>query len=385
MDPYLLAFLAVFCGWAALSLWVLLDRARYDRLLASLRTGSTRHRLRWRTLARLVSESSSDPELTEALVRHVLETNEQKIVAAASEDRAAWRRIEAVRILALADHPQSLPLLERMLADGDEEVSAAAATILAENRNEQATSVLVDALHSGTCPARWASALLERRTVPPQLLAPLLDDPRADVRAAATRLLGTSGAAGTQIDAVLVGLCDDPEAEVRAAAARALGDRGSRSAVRRLEPMLADRVWFVQVRAARALGQLGGVESGGSIAGLLSSPTWWVRQAAKEALVGLGPSVAPQLLPVLDHPDAFARNSCAEVLQNLGVVDRLVATANGNSRAAEVAVATEQLRKIVRAGGPRVEESVLAKAGPALRAHLAGAAEEGPRQEVRAA
>src|SRR5206468_1868832 len=128
----------------------------------------------------------------EALSHYVLRTDEQSVLDAAREKRKGWRSVEAVRILARANHPESLPALEQLLADGDEEVTAAAATILGEMTDERATSLLINALQTQACPARWVSALLERRKVPVRLLTPLLDDSRPGVREAAIRLLAKS-------------------------------------------------------------------------------------------------------------------------------------------------------------------------------------------------
>src|SRR5439155_11936972 len=136
----------------------------------------------------------------------------------------------------------------------------------------------------------------------------------------------------------------------RAAASRALGRRRSPAAVTRLESLLADPVWFVQVQAARSLGTLHSVESTGRITDLLASPRWWVRQAAKDALVELGPDVKAELVPLLDHPDPFARNSCAEVLQDLGIVDDLVVEASMPSKTSRPSDAAVLLAKILTAG-----------------------------------
>ncbi len=362
MTPYVLAFLVVFSAWLGLSAWMIVDRAAHDRLVADLRRGARGHRLRWGTVAKLAADAASDPELSRALVRYVMDTDERGVAATARDPREGWRAVEAVRILARAGHRECVSDLERMLRLGDEEMRAAAVTVLAEIDDERSTALLIEALRSGRCPASWAVPILERRSLPARLLQPLLDDPSLGVRAVGTRLLARSDAADATVERMLLRLCRDRDADVRAAACRALGERGSAKAVRHLESLLDDPVWFVRIRAARALGQLGSVASAAGIARLLASRTWWVRQAAKETLVDLGPAVLPQLLPMLDHADAFARNSCAEVLQNLGLIDQLLVdsdTADPATRAASRAL----LDKIVAAGGSRVESAVGAGAG----------------------
>lgn len=316
-------------------------------------------------MARLAADSSSDPALADALTHYVLETDEERIVATALDPGAGWHGIQAVRILARAGHPQALPALEHMLSSGDEDVRAAAVTVLGDLQDERATALLIEALRSGACPPLWASALLDHRSIPKTLLLPLLDDAAPDVRAVATGLLARVTGSEPEVDEILLRLCDDPQAEVRAAACGALGERGRAEAASRIVPMLGDPVWFVQVRAARALGRLHDVESADKIADLLGSRSWWVRQAAKETLVDLGPAVKDELVPWLDHHDGVARNSCAEVLQNLGVVDDLVAEADDHSSPARAAAATALLRKILTAGGERVVDAATEVAGPA--------------------
>jgi HEAT repeat protein len=357
------ALLAVFAAWLVLSAWVVLDHVVYDRLVASVRKGSRRHRLRWRTLARFAADSSSDLELANALTTYVVETDEQRIVAAALDPGSGWHGIQAVRILARAGHPQVLPALERMLASDDEDVRAAAVTVLGGVEGERATALLIEALRTGACPPRWTAALLDCRPIPKALLLPLLEGERADVRAAATRLFARVDAADAEADGILLRLCADSEADVRAAVCSALGERGNTAAAECIVPMLRDPVWFVQVRAAKALGCLHDVTSAGKIAELLESPFWWVRQAAKDTLVDLGPEVKDQLLPWLDSDDAFARNSCAEVLQNLGILDDLLDEAHDASNPGRAASASELLRKILAAGGGRVVDAVAETAG----------------------
>jgi len=380
------ALLTVFLAWLGLSTWVVVNRIAYERLVAGVRRGSKHHRLRWRAMAQLAADSSSDPELADALTRYVLETDERRVVDKALDPRGGWRGIQAVRILARAHHPQTLPALERMLSSGNEDVRAAAVTVLGDMEGEQATALLITALRTGACPPRWASATLDRRTIRMEMLETLLDEATPEVRAVATQLLGRVDPSDAKADEILLRLCGDPDADVRAAACGALGQRGGTRAIERITPMLRDHMWFVRVRAARALGRLGDVGSAGAIAELLESPFWWVRQAAKDALVDLGPSVKDQLVPWLDHRDAFARNSSAEILQNLGVVDDLVAEVKESSDPARAAAATVLLRKILAAGGDRVVDAVNEGSGSAIGEALADpAVDESPADKMQAA
>jgi HEAT repeat protein len=369
VNPYLLTVAAVVAAWFLFSGWVVVERALYDRRLRAVRAGRLSHLSR-RALARLAADTSSEPQLAASIGEYLLEHDRERLLASAYSGRGGWDRVEALRILVLAREPLDLAELRRMLDDEDEEIAATAATIVAGIRGDEAASVLLDALRAGGSSSRWIAALLERRRLHPSLLLPLLDDPTPAVRDAAIRLLGGSVEVDDSVLGKLEDLADDPRPDTRAAAARSLGRLGSMRSVRKLRSLLQDRVWFVQIQAARSLGRLGSIESAPEIVGLLSSRTWWVRQAAKDALIDLGPAVTPVLIELLDDPDTFARNSLAEVLQDLGKVESLVqaVTAEPDPARSKESVAT--LAKILAAGGPGFARSVLEGLQPISRDEL---------------
>jgi HEAT repeat protein len=339
-------------------------------------------------LARLAADSSSDPELADSLARSVLERDEPAVLAAAYGKGTAWRRVEALRVLARAGHPISITELRRILAEGEDEVVATAATLLADIEGEEATSALIAGLGSGGSQTRWIAALLERRAVPARLVKALADDARPAVREAGIRLLGSSTEPDRWIDRELEDRCGDPLAEVRASAARALGRRSRPGVESVLGRLLEDPVWFVQVQAARALGRLDSVGSARQIASLLASTEWWVRRAAKDALVALGPRIGGDLVSLLDHPDPFARNSLAEVLQDIGIVDRLVADVQSSSPASGSRQSELTLRRVLAAGGPRFTAAVLGQMRPEMRNRFSSflsTSEEATDQKARAA
>jgi hypothetical protein len=108
---------------------------------------------------------------------------------------------------------------------------------------------------------------------------------------------------------------------VRKAAVESLGVVGGPLAAETALRLLDDPVWFVRAHAARALGDMERADLAPRVLALLADAQWWVRTAAKDALQAMGPGVAPDVAAALAHPDRFARNGAAEVLQNLGVLD----------------------------------------------------------------
>ncbi len=371
---YVVAFLCVFAAWLALSAWVVCSRVVHDLGVASVLRGP-RSRLHRRAAERMAADASADPRVAGVLAEHVLEADSPRVLETAMDGSGtikAWRRAEALKILVRAGHPVSIAALERALAGEDGEIAAAAVTILGDIEDEHAASALVRALQAEACSPAWIAAQLDDQAVPnAHLLRPLLRDPKPAVRAWAARLLARSGGQDESLERELAELCRDPDADVRAAAVQALGGVGGDAAAEQACALLADPVWYVKVRAARALGQLGRAEHAQPIAELLADTQWWVRAAAKDALLALGPGVMEELIPLLDHPDEFARNGTAEVLQNLGLIDSLVAEVGALRPGSPAALAVRALlRKILAAGGPRLSKALLARAEPEARSQL---------------
>jgi HEAT repeat protein len=366
---YVLAVGSIVLAWLAFSIWIVADRMVYDRRLRAVREGRG-GRLSWRVLARLAADSREDPALGGALARYVLERDEPGIVAIAYGRRPGWRQAEALRLLARAGYPISTAELERLLEQGDDEVTATAATILADIPGDQATAALLRGLERGGSQTRWIAVLVERRGAPADLVHPLADNPKPEVRQAALRLLGSTPDRAPWIVEELERRCQDTLPDVRAAAARALGRRGQPTASETLDFLLDDPVWFVQVQAARALGRLGSTASVCRLASLLASEEWWVRQAAKDALVDLGPKVSGELVDLLAHPDDFARNGLAEVLQNVGFVDELVADVEATPVTVSSSRSETMLRDVLAAGGTQFAAAVLAQMQPEIRARF---------------
>jgi HEAT repeat protein len=278
---------------------------------------------------------------------------ERRLLARATSHRTRFgrgRRVSALRALCRAGHPDAPALIRQSLADRDAEIVGAAIRALGELGDEWAAEMLVEALRNDACPRSWIAAQLERMAPAiAHLLVPLLDDPQAPVRFWAATLLARYP--GLPVDE-LVARTRDPDANVRAAAVETLGALGRAEALPAALALLGDPAWFVRVHACRAAGALGTPAVAGRVALLLADEWWWVRSAAKDALRGFGRDIVSLVVPYLENTDRFARNGAAEVLQDVGFVDRLVARDPEG----------ELLARIYAAGGPRLRAAAEGRA-----------------------
>jgi HEAT repeat protein len=166
------------------------------------------------------------------------------------------------------------------------------------------------------------------------------------------------------LESELAALTEDPDARVRKAAIASLGRIGDRVAADSAVRLLADSVPFVRAHAARALGELERPDCAPKVAILLGDREWSVRAAAKQSLVAMGTEVWPVLMRCLDHSDGFVRNGAAEVFQNLGVLDSLIVMEAASDEPSPSKV--DLLRRIAEAGGTRLTDSLVERAGPAM-------------------
>jgi HEAT repeat protein len=144
-----------------------------------------------------------------------------------------------------------------------------------------------------------------------------------------------------------------------------LGDRVAAVTALRL---LNDPVPFVRASAVRAIGKLDRDDLAEDVAALFGDRDWWVRFAAKECLEGMGPDIWPVLVRLLDDPDRFVRNGAAEVFQNLGVLDSFIVMEAATDDPADRKI--DLLRRIASAGGLRLTDSLLERAGAKLAPRL---------------
>jgi HEAT repeat protein len=165
-------------------------------------------------------------------------------------------------------------------------------------------------------------------------------------------------------------LSTDESAPVRKVALEALAGVKPSAAIPIAVVGMGDPVGYVRSRAIRTLARLGTHarrspvrhEIARHIVSMLADDEWEVRLAAKESLTSMGPEIWREVAAGLDSEDRFARNSAAEVLQNLGLLDRLIDdVGRGVEPSAEV---VGVLDRAFREGGPGLVDAALARSNP---------------------
>ena len=277
--------------------------------------------------------------------------------------RTKWRRTTALRILWRLRHPRILELLALAAEQPDTDVAASAFALLGRMDDMRAVAVLLDALTRREHPASRVAVHLDRSPLDLSgQLMPLLLHRDATVRFWAAVLLGRYG--GDRLETALAAAAEDGDPRVRKAAVESLSRVGDRLAAATAVKLLADPISFVRANAARALGRMDRSEEASRVARLLADRDWWVRFAAKQALEAMGTEVWPAVYPYLTHADRFARNSAAEVFQNLGLLDSLIMLEAASDDPAPQKI--EMLRCIAAAGGVRLTDALIARAGPVI-------------------
>ncbi len=385
LSPYTVALGALVLVWLGVSAYVVVTRALFDLAGLSFHTarrvldrrlarGVPPERalagLPRRTLAGIAADASTPPAIAEAAARRLLARRRGRVVNQARSHRSdtdKWRRLAALRILSLAGSAVAKPELARALRDHDLDVVGGAVTILGARSDRGSAAMLVAALREGRYSrSRIASQLDSFATPISDLLRPLLDDPEPAVRQWGATLLARYP--DPEIEVELATLIVDEDPQVRAAVLKSLTSNESRLAAPAAVTALSDPVWFVRVHAARALGRLGRVDQAAEVVTLLSDPQWWVRTAAKESLQQLGDEAAPAVLSALRSDDGFVRDGAAEVLQNIGVVDELLARLEGSP---QDELAQRTLRSIFEAGGRAVADAAIKRAAASGSARAA--------------
>ena len=320
--------IALGLAWFALSAWVVIGRARADRLRrasARLRRESARELARFaagtgafggwprRRLRRVAGG-----ELAPASVRA---TRELVGVEPGRLERRATRRSErgllALRILARGDSPEAFALIRQARLGGRERVIAGLVAIVSELDSLEADEFLLSVLVAGDHPrSRTATELTHRVPRLRDKLLALAAHPDGAIRYWALMLLANAATEAAVVAAAVEG-CGDLEAAVRGAAARVLGAAGSLEPLFALRGLLGDEVFFVRAHAVRAVGELEAGSIAHEAAALLADPNWWVRAAAKEALLALGEDGLEAAAATLHSEDRFAREAAADLVLRL--------------------------------------------------------------------
>jgi hypothetical protein len=249
--------------------------------------------------------------------RMIAACGEARLVAAASEhhtEAGRWRRVRALRTLALGGAPTGLDLLEQASTSDDREFVAAVVTLLGLVGDRRAAKLLLGLLTSGRVPGSRVAAQLDRFPIAVvDEIWPLRRHGDAAVRRWGAVLLRRYGSRDDVAEALQT-LAVDSDPYVRKAALTSLAAAGGAVAVRTAERALADPVGVVRAHAALALRALEAVETAWQVATLLGDREWIVRSAARRTLESFGPSAAWSVIPALSSGDAFERHGAEAIL-----------------------------------------------------------------------
>ena len=285
-------------------------------------------------------------------------------------ERGKWRRMAALRILNRLSRPGQIDLLEHAVGQADGDVASVALSLLGELNDARAGELLIGALIRKRHPASRVAIHIDRSPLHlADRLRPLLLDADPDMRFWAAVMLGRYlDVADLERD--LIPMVDDPDPRVRKAAIESLGRIGDDLSASAAVRLLSDPVAFVRAHAARAIGKLDRPDLASQVAALLGDRDWWVRFAAKQTLEAMGSDVWPLLVPCLSSADRFVRNGAAEVFQNLGLLDSLILMEAASDDPAPHKI--DMLRRIAAAGGVRLTDSLVERAGPTIGPRVRG-------------
>jgi HEAT repeat protein len=206
-----------------------------------------------------------------------------------AQSRRWWKRLGAVRLLAVVGKPAHRLALHRLLLDRHPAVQLAAASCLSRVNDPELVSLVVETLPRRPVAVRHYlfGALKEcwHSTVP-LLRARLRADTPADRLEVWVNL--AEAIPTPEILARVLPLSTHRSAGVRIAVARALKHYFHADAVAALDTLLEDDDWRVRAQAARALGALHATASIEPLGRALNDDAWWVRFRAGLSLAQLG-------------------------------------------------------------------------------------------------
>jgi len=241
-------------------------------------------------------------------------------------ERAAWLRglahaddsvrLGTLRCLAWIAPPDGTALVAPLIHDPSAEVRAEAAAAVGRLGDEDAPMLLFELLGDESELIQESAMESLSRMSPPRVLPLLVQalasgDADARVRAAQTLGLLRDGAA---LPALVVASRDEREA-VRAAAMQALGELGGPEALVVLREGLQDASGVVRQQAVLALGRLREPESAPLLLPLVAAEDPRLRFAAVRALGQIrNPAAVPTLLPLLGDSRKELRFAAVEAL-----------------------------------------------------------------------
>lgn len=148
---------------------------------------------------------------------------------------------------------------------------------------------------------------------------------------------------------ILSPLADDPGAEIRARAARVLAYVRNERAAEKLRRLLKDEAWFVRLHAVRSLARRHDACATALLPASLTETHWRVREAAAHALSQWGATGVYQLVRAFQSTrDVYAREQIAEEIETSGEFARMLARCAASGAGLEF----EALKGIVRMRKP---------------------------------
>ncbi|HEY1264260.1 MAG TPA: HEAT repeat domain-containing protein [Terriglobales bacterium] len=235
-----------------------------------------------------------------------------------------WRRQRALVSLGRTRAPEGIPALSEALRDRNPENRLAALRGLGRMACPEAAEEILSWLGEVglTVPALpLQNALIQCCAERPQVLLPFLQYSEGQLREVLARVLGE--VATPSIAAEILHLSSDDLPELRAATARALSNSQPAVAIRVLEDLAQDAVWFVRLRALVSLGKLNHPDAVSALLTGLSDANRLVRLRAGEALIDPGKEMVPIFERVVSMHDRYGLHAYLMALENAGLQEKL--------------------------------------------------------------
>jgi HEAT repeat protein len=238
-----------------------------------------------------------------------------------ARSRAAWKRMQAARLLHLVVASDSLR--ELLLRDRHPLVRARAVESLGPDDIVKHCALVVEMLDDHSRPVRIAAqqALLRSDGRVARELACYLTGP--DHRGVTLALEVAAHRPDPRLSEPVTAHTGDDSSARRALVAQAVGTSSFVHGAQVLEPLLADDDAGVRAAAARSAGKIGAVELAARLGDLLSDRSWDVRREAGLALDALGAPGTAMLRAHLFDADRYARDMARQTLDAAATRRRL--------------------------------------------------------------